>query len=172
MEEIDEAFNWLVLILSTLVGVLFQNPLLFTSPSYTPFRVVPTEPTIALIRVLLVPLIVLILGWLGSRLIQNKGARIFLKCFSWLLALFFLVVEFHFLVGAVLGAFGMSIMAQGLFQWSIIVPSLAYLVFIRKQYKTIFPESKFLNSNKVQMLFCIVLTVIAVLYWALTFGIE
>jgi uncharacterized membrane protein len=35
-----------------------------------------------------------------------------------------------------------------------------------------FPESKFLNSNKMQIIFCIVLTVIAMLFWALTFGID
>jgi len=173
LEEIDEAFNWLVLILSTLAGVLFQNPLLFTSMSYTPFRVRPSEPTIALIRVLVIPLIVLVSSWLGSRLIQNKGIRIFLKCFSWFQALMFLVIEFHFLVGAVLGEFGTSLMAQGLFLWApILLPSLVYLRFIRNQYKTIFPESKFLNSNKKQALFCIILTIFAVLYWSTTFGMK
>jgi len=168
----DEAFNWLVLVASTLVGVLFQNPLLFTSPSYTPFRVSPKEPTIALIRVLLVPLIILILAWLGSQLIQNRGMKIFLKCFSWFQALIFLLTEFHFLVGAVLGAFGMSMMAQGLFLWSVIVPSLVYLLFIRNQYKHIFPDSKFLNSNIMQVLFCVIITIFYVAYWALTLGMD
>jgi hypothetical protein len=172
LEEIDEAFNWLVLIASTLVGILFQNPLLFTSPSYTPFRVSPKEPTIALIRVLLIPLIILILAWLGSRLIQYRGMKIFLKCFSWLQALMFLLIEFHFLVGAVFGAFGVSMMTQGMFMWSVVVPSLVYLLFIRNQYKTVFPESKFLNSNKIQIILCIVLTAFAILYWSITLGME
>jgi len=92
VEEIDEAFNWLVLILTTLAGVLFQNPLLFTSTR--PFNVHPSEPAIALIRVLLIPLIVLVISWLGSHLIRNKELRIFLKCFSWIYALLILVIEF------------------------------------------------------------------------------
>ena len=171
LEEIDEAFNWLVLILSTLAGVLFQSPLLFTS--VPPFRVRPSEPAIALIRVLLIPLIVLIISWLGAHLIQHKETRIVLKSFSWFYALTILVIEFHFLVGAVLGELGASLITQGLLLLpSILIPSLVYLGFIRKQYRTIFPDSKFLNSNKKQALFCIILTIFAVLYWATTFGMK
>jgi hypothetical protein len=169
LEEIDEAFNWLVLILCTLVGVFFQNPLLFTS--ITPFRVRPIEPYVALIRVFLIPLIVLIIFWLGSNLILHKETRLVMKTFSWLYALMFLAIEFHFLVGTVLGEFGESIIAQGLLMApTLILPSLVYLGLIRKQYKLIFPDSKFLNSNIRQALFCVIITIFCVLYWALTFG--
>lgn len=170
LEEIDEAFNWLVLILSTLAGVLFQSPLLFTS--IAPFRVRPSEPQIALVRVLLIPLIVLIISWLGSHLILHKETRIVLKSFSWFYALLILVVEFHFLVGVVLGEFGASLITQGLLLWAVIVPSLVYLVLIRKHYKAIFPDSKFLSSNKKQALFCMIITVFAILYWSILFGLK
>lgn len=159
-----------MLILTTLAGVLFQNPLLFTSTR--PFNVRPSEPAIALIRVLLIPLIGLIISWLGSHLIQNKELRIFLKCFSRIYALLILVIEFHFLVGAILGELGASLITSGLLLWSILIPSIVYLCLIRNQYKTIFPDSKFLNTNRKQALFCIIVTVFTVLYWATLFGIK
>jgi len=43
------------------------------------------------------------------------------------------------------------------------IPSLVYLGVIRKRYKLTFPDSKFLNSNIKQVIFCVVVTTITTL---------
>jgi len=77
-----------------------------------------------------------------------------------------------FLIGVVLGEMGASLITSGLLLWSLLIPSIVYLRLIRNQYKTTFPDSKFLNSNRKQALFCITVTIFAVLYWAILLGIE
>jgi len=156
LEEIDEAFNWLVLILGTLAATLVDFLHLFPLPSP------PLTPKIEIqfLRLLFVPLIVLIISWLSSHIIQNKGVRIVLKSFSWLYALFLLLIDLLFFLSVVLGEYILgTLLGVGLL-W---VPSLVYLVVIRKRYKLIFPDSKFLNSNKIQVLFCNIVAGITVM---------
>ena len=98
LEEIDEAFNWLVLILGTLAATLIGSVHLFPLPSP------PLTPKIEIqfMNLLFVPLIVLVISWLSSHLIQNKGVRIVLKSFSWIYALLLLLVDLAFFLSVIL----------------------------------------------------------------------
>lgn len=156
LEEIDEAFNWLVLILGTLAATLVGSMHLFPLPSP------PLTPKIEIqfLRLLFVPFIVLIISWLSSHLIQNKEVRIVLKSFSWIYALLLLVIDLLFFLSVILGK---DIRASPLVVGSFWIPSLVYLIVIRKRYKLIFPDSKFLKSNRKQVLFCVIITTITVL---------
>lgn len=150
MEEIDEAFNWLVLILTVLAGSLIQYPSLY--PTFAN----RLNPEIPVMRVILIPLIVLIILWLGSHLIQNKGKKVFLKCSSWLYALSILTVDLLFLIGGILGV---HILENALLWIGLasVVPISIYLNLIRKQYKLIYPDSQFLKNNRRQALFCLII---------------
>jgi len=155
LEEIDEAFNWLILVLTTLASTLVQFPQLYPSI----FR--PLEPEIPFMKLLLTPLILLIISWLSSHLIQNKRVRIVLKCFSWHYAMFVLGIDIYYLLGAFLPP---DIYVSPLPLPLIIgTPNLIYLGLIRNRYKLIFPDSKFLRSSKKQVLFCAIMTIFAVL---------
>ena len=147
MEEIDEAFNWLVLILGTLAATLVGSMHLFPLPSP------PLTPKIEIqfLKLLFVPLIVLVVSWLSSHLIQNKEIKIVLKSFSWLYALFLLLIDLLFFLSVILSEYILGTLIGVALLW---VPSLVYLGVIRKRYKLIFPDSKFLNSNKIQVFFC------------------
>jgi hypothetical protein len=92
LEEIDEAFNWFVLVLTALASTLVQFPQLYPSQ----FR--PTEPEIPFMKLLLTPLILLIISWLSSNLIQTKELKIALKCFSWTYAMLILATNLYFLL--------------------------------------------------------------------------
>jgi len=147
LEEIDEAFNWLVLILGTLAAALIESMHLFPLPSP------PLTPKIEIqfLKLLFVPLIVLVISWLSSHLIQNKEIKIVLKSFSWLYALFLLLIDLLFFLSVILSEYILGTLIGVALLW---VPSLVYLGVIRKRYKLIFPDSKFLNSNKIQVFFC------------------
>ena len=111
-------------------------------------------------KLLFVPLIVLVISWLTSHLIQNKEIRIVLKTFSWIYALMLLVIDLLFFLGIILSS---DIRRSPPVMGTFIIPSLVYLVAIRKRYKLIFPDSKFLNSNIRQVVFCVVITMITIL---------
>ena len=98
MEEIDEAFNWLVLVLGTLAASLFGSLHLYPLPSP------PLTPRIEIqfMRLLFLPLVVLVITWLGSHLAQNKGIRIVLKSFSWIYALLLLLIDLAFFLSVIL----------------------------------------------------------------------
>jgi len=156
LEEIDEAFNWLVLVLGTLSGALMASMHLYPLPSP------PLTPKLEIqfVRLLFVPFIVLVISWLSSHLIQNKGIRIVLKSFSWIYALILLLIDLLFFLSVILVS---DIRGTPLGVALLWVPSLVYLVLIRKRYKLIFPDSKFLKSKKIQVLFCNLVTGITVI---------
>jgi len=156
MEEIDEVFNWLVLILSTLAATLLESLHLYPLP-YTPLS---PKIEIQFMKLLFVPLIVLVISWLTSHLIQNKEIKIVLKTFSWIYALMLLVIDLLFFLDILLSS---DILRSPPVTGTFIIPSLVYLVAIRKRYKLIFPDSKFLNSNIRQVVFCVVITMITIL---------
>ena len=157
LEEIDEAFNWLVLILGTIAATLVGSLHLFPLPNP------PLTPKIEIqfLRLLFVPLIVLVISWLGSHLIQNKTLKVILKSFSWLYALLLLLIDLLFFLSVILGQDirGSPPLVLG----TLWMPSLVYLVAVRKRYILIFPDSRLLKSNIKQVLFCIIVTFVTVL---------
>ncbi len=161
MEEIDEAFNWLVLILGTLAATLIQTMHLF------PLQFPPLTASIEIqfLKLLFVPMTVLVISWLSSHLVQNMGARIVLKVFSWIYALLLLLVDLAFFAGILLQY---NIPGTPLVVALLWVPSLVYLFGIRRQYRVMYPDSKFLNSNRTQVLFCILITGATTLQMAFT----
>lgn len=157
MEEIDEAFNWLVLILTMLAGSLIQYPSLYPTFAHR------TDPEIPVMRVILLPLIVLIILWLGSHLVQNRGIKVVLKCSSWLYSLSILTVDLFFLVGGILGV---HILGYGPTWIGLVsvVPASIYLCLIRKQYQLIYSDSNFLRNNRKQAIFCIIIIIFTIAF--------
>lgn len=155
LEEIDEAFNWLVLILGTLAATLTQSIHLYPLPYELTLKI-----QIQFLILLFVPLIVLVISWLSSHLTQNRGVRIVLKTFSWIYALLLLLVDLTFFLSVILQYHLSGTILVIALLWA---PNLVYLASIRSRYRMMFPDSKFLNSNKTQVLFCIVVTLVLVL---------
>ena len=155
LEEIDEAFNWLVLILGTLAAALIESLHLFPFP---PTHTLTPELEIQFVKLYFIPLIVLVISWLSSHLVQNKGIRVVLKSFSWIYALLLLIIDLLFFLSVILAKdiTGSHTVVMPSF-W---IPTLVYLFVIRKRYKLIYPDSKFLKNNILQVLFCLIITVI------------
>ena len=88
--SLDEAFNWLVLILSIIAGALSQYPELYPSP---PFITPKAGVNIALLRILIFPIIILALLWLWSLLTKRTDIQVIIKSFSWILAFMVLIED-------------------------------------------------------------------------------
>jgi hypothetical protein len=147
-----------VLILGTLAATLIQTMHLF------PLQNPPlTLNIIQFLKLLFVPMIVLVISWLSSYMIQTKGVRIVLKSFSWIYALLLLLIDLAFFLGII---FAFNILGTPMVVALLWVPSLVYLASIRKRYKLIYPDSKFLN--RIQILFCILITVVTTLEMVFT----
>ena len=116
-------------------------------------------------KLLFVPLVVLVFSWLSSHLVQNKRARIVLKSFSWIYALVLLLVDLAFFLGVVLQYHISGTLLVVVLLW---VPGIVYLASIRKRYRMLFPDSEFLNSNKTQVIFCIIIIVVTALQFIFT----
>jgi len=146
-----------VLILGTLAATLVDFLHLFPLPSP------PLTPSIEVqfMRLLFVPFIVLVISWLSSHFIQKNEVRIILKPFSWMYALLLLAIDLLFFLSVILGKDIRG--SPPIVVPSFWIPSLVYLGVIRKRYKLTFPDSKFLNSNIKQVIFCVVVTTITTL---------
>jgi hypothetical protein len=142
-DKIDDAFDWLILIMSTMNGVLISLPENLEAKKATAGGV-------------LIPFFVLVMVWLLGHLIKREHIKVILKTFAWFYALL------------MLGQFG-EIFADQIFGTlrtlnSVFVryPPLALLfmafmfgwpvVFfdrlVRPAYKEIYKDSRLLSSRK------------------------
>lgn len=90
LEELDEAFNYLLVVLGIMAGALSGIPELYPSPPY------PTPEggyTMVMLRVLILPVIILVFIWLWGLLARNKGSQVIAKSLSWILAFIILVAD-------------------------------------------------------------------------------
>lgn len=162
MEEIDEAFNWLVLILSILSAALMQYPQLYPFPF--PHHLL--HPEITIMRLILLPLTVLVIVWLSSHLTQHQALKIVLRCFAWIFALIILVMDVVLLLAAIVGTHFISFFVVPGWLLAIAV----YLGVIRNRYRQLFPESRFLASMRIQVPFCVILFLVSELHIAIFLG--
>jgi hypothetical protein len=135
-------------------------------PNLYPMPIWSAQPEISILKVLLTPLIVLVILWLGSHLIQHRETKIILKCISWIYAIWILLIDLVLLIGVylipLLGPFAGVAVGTLAMPFSII-PSLVYAGPIRNRYKLTFSDSKFLSSKKLQALVCFILWIIGML---------
>lgn len=141
--DIDKAYDLLVVIIGLIFSMMGSNPELFWAP--TPEMSLEVQA----IRSTILPLIILALLWLGSKLIPNENSQILLRFVAWMTA-FSLVVQliFVYLHGAKfisidnLGPLGELIFIGLLFT----SPLVAYILIFPK-YKEKFPDATFFKSR-------------------------
>lgn len=89
-EELDEAFNYLLVVLGIMAGALFGIPELYPSPPY------PTPEggyTMVMLRMLILPVIILVFLWLWGLLARNERSQVLAKSLSWILAFIILIAD-------------------------------------------------------------------------------
>jgi len=176
-DQLDEAFNWLVLILSTIGGSLSQFPELY------PFSSPQVE--LAVLRLMIFPVIVLVFLWLLGLLIRNISYQVVVKAFSWIYASIMLVADLVVLIWAIMpsmfevlekivGPLGgpqatlLGNIVLGLILSSPLYVSILFCLFvIRPRMRETYKDSRFLYSLPKQAL----LYVAAVLLYFLATGL-
>jgi len=166
--QLDEAFNWLVLILTTIAGALSDFPQLY--PLHSP------RVELAIVRLSVFPAIVLVFLWLSSHLVNKVELQVVVKSFSWIFASIILMADLALLL---LGTYQvtslpvdlghpLTILASGLIIFSpLYFPLLFCLIVVRPRMRETYKDSRFLYSLPKQAL----LYVGAVLSYLLAAGI-
>jgi hypothetical protein len=156
--QLDEAFNWLVLILSTIASALSQFPDLY------PFK--PEKGvSLALLRLVVFPVVVLAFTWLWSQLAREGETKVVVKSLSWILASIILMADLMLLIFSAAspyyttsgGYYGPpTIVSIGLtlllLSSPLILPIPLCLRVIRPRMREIYKDSKFLYSLPKQIL--------------------
>ena len=140
---IDDAFNWLVLILSTISGVLTGLPETMEVKKSVAFSLIP-------------PSLVLVVIWLFSNLTGRTSLQVILKSYAWFYSSFmFLLLMFIFayvtspvFVSLFFGPappFGWVIVVMAISFF--VVPFLFYVIAVQPKYRQIHRDSKFLAGR-------------------------
>lgn len=164
---LDEAFNWLVLLLSTIAAALTQFPQLV--PLYQPGE----GGSILVVRVLIVPILVLVILWLAGAMVRTMGPQVVLKSLSWTFASIVLAGDIALLLfGSVpllraLFAGGQLGLLQAVVFLEVFIPIPFCLFIIRPKLRESYPDSKLLRSLPL----LIILYVLAVILYVLSVGV-
>jgi len=145
LEEIDEAFNWLILILSTVNGTLISLP-------------ETIEAKKAMAGFLIPPFFVLAVVWFLSYLMLRPNLRTILKTYAWFYA-FFMILTFTIIFTEIAYELdyarvfsASSILLVPWFVVWLVVPFAFFDLLIRPKYRKICKDSRLLNSRKLLML--------------------
>jgi len=187
--QLDDAFNWLVVILGIIAGALTQFPQLAVFGWYLfpeqASQVVPLNVDYLLLRSLIFPVVFLALFWLLGFLTIKSEWQVMLKFFSWISASIILIVDLLLLgVFTIIHAYyppafwstwipeegpPIVIVVTALFSYSLLVifPLLFSFFVVRPRMREIYKDSKFLHSIPKQVL----LFIMAVLFYLLLVGL-
>lgn len=81
----DEAFNWLVVLLGTIAAAMSQFP------ERVPFLL---QGSLAVVRIFVFPFVILVILWLAGSLARETGSQVVLKSLSWIYASAILAIDF------------------------------------------------------------------------------
>jgi len=141
LEEIDEAFNWLILIMSTINGILIGLPETIEAKKAVAGWLIP-------------PFFMLAIVWLLSHLIKRSYLKAILKTYAWFNALFILLL-FSIVFSEVTYGFTLQRVSQVfpllLIPWFVfwlVGPFIFFDLLIRPIYKETYKDSRLLTSRK------------------------
>lgn len=137
--QIDEAFNWLILFLSVVSGALIELP-------------DTAEVKKAVAVGLLSPLLVLVMVWLFSHLTDRVEAEVILKSYAWFFSSFMFLMFI-----TIFGYVAYPEISDFLHQTSwlylplaiffFVAPLVFYATAIQPKYRRIYKDSSFLRSR-------------------------
>lgn len=160
--QLDEAFNWLVIILSIIASALTN----LKQISWISWGEIPSNIDYLLLRQFIFPIVFLVFFWLWSFLAKKGELQIMLKFFSWTFASLILIVDLvmfgplpvirsYFPVYPfVEGGPPITVVGILLVCYSLVVIFPLFLSFfvIRPRMREIYKDSKFLNNTMKQVL--------------------
>jgi uncharacterized integral membrane protein len=139
VESINKAFEWLVLVLTVLLSVIFQVLTWILKPE-TNYKL-----TAQLMFSLTMPLIVSIITWFGQLITSKTRRQIFLRLLSW--GILAIVLSYYIMMFLVLVVLGMTKEFSILVAVPLLVGSIVVALFpsrkILSTYKTATADNEF-----------------------------
>jgi len=152
---LDEAFNWLVVLLGAVAAAMSQFP------ERVPFLL---QGSLAVVRIFVFPFVILVILWLAGSLARETGSRVVLKALSWIYASAILAIDFvALLFGSVPIVQEMSRIVMPVYQFFVLTPGLAilfplifYIFLVRPRMRELYKDSRIFHSFSKQALLYIV----------------
>ena len=160
--QLDEAFNWLVIILSIIASALTN----LKQISWTSWGELPSNIDYLLLRQFIFPIVFSVFFWLWSFLARKGELQIMLKFFSWTFASLILIVDLVMFgpIPVVRSYFPIYPFAEGgppamvlvtiwiCYSLVVIFPLFLSFSVIRPRMREIYGNSKFLHNTGKQVL--------------------
>lgn len=167
--EVDEAFEWTVLIIAVVSAIMIQYPDYFYT--MTPG---PTDPSLKASKALVIPLVLLIIIWLTAKLAASKRVQVFSKVLAWMLVIGFTWANlYQYMLGLIyasgihyeVGITNDIAVLSGMVGIFLIDPAITYFVIVPK-YRESYPDSTLLRS-KTKFIITFVIAVVCVMSLAI-----
>lgn len=158
--DVDEAFEWLVLIIGIVSAIMSQYPAYFytLSPSQR-------DPSLTAARAIVPPLIITILIWLVGKLSTSKRVQVVVKIAAWMVVIGVTWVNvYNYSLGLTwasgihyeTGMLNNFLTGLGMLGFFLFPPIVTYLAVIPR-YREMYPDSTFLKS-KLQFIITYIVT--------------
>jgi hypothetical protein len=162
--DVDEAFEWLIVMLSIVSAILSQYPEYFYT--VTPMSSRPTSLKAAMSIV--PPLVITIIIWLTGKLSRRRTVQALSRVIAWMITLGITWVNLNLFFQGIMWAAWRIIpndlmITTGLLGFSLLCPAVTYFV-VMPRYREVYPDLPFFRS-RVQ--FLVVQVVIYILLFAL-----
>ncbi len=148
--EVDEAFEWMVLIIGIVSAIMSQYPAYFYTMSPG-----AAEPSLKAAKVIVIPLAITILIWLVGKLAVSKRAQVLAKVIAWIVVVGVTLNNFYNYMLGLVWASGFHyettilndvFVSLGIVLFFSLAPVLTYFVILPK-YREIYPDSALLRSK-------------------------
>ena len=148
--DVDEAFEWLVLIIGIVSAIMSQYPTYFytMSPGVA-------EPSLKAAKAIVIPLVITIFIWLIGKLAISEPLQVLAKVVAWMVVVGITLYNFYNYILGLIWASGFHyettilddvFVSLGIILFFLLAPIFTYFVVIPK-YRQIYPESNLLRSK-------------------------
>jgi hypothetical protein len=167
--EVDEAFEWTVLIIAVVSAIMIQYPDYFYT--LTPG---PADPSLKASKALVIPLVLLIIIWLIAKLAISRRVQVFSKVFAWMLVIGFTWANlYQYMLGLIyasgihyeIGITNDIAVLSGMIGIFLIDPAVTYFVIVPR-YRESYPDSTLLRS-KTKFIITYIIAMICVMLLAI-----
>jgi hypothetical protein len=148
--EVDEAFEWMVLIIGVISAIMVQYPEYFytLSPGVA-------EPSLKAAKSVVIPLVITIFIWLVGKLAVSKSVQVLAKIVAWVFVTDVTVSNYYSYMQGLIWYSGFDYLRAGL---NDVLVSLGMLLFllvgpvlthcvVAPKYREVYPDSTLLRSN-------------------------
>ena len=148
--DVDEAFEWLVLIIGIVSAIMSQYPTYFytMSPGVA-------EPSLKAAKAIVIPLVITIFIWLIGKLAISEPVQVLAKIVAWMVVVSITLYNFYNYILGLIWASGFHyettilddvFVSLGIILFFLLAPIFTYFVVVPK-YRQIYPDSNLLSDE-------------------------